>query len=156
MGWFRSKPRVVAHDYSFDEDPVPRSITCPDCGETHEGMTGFVLDHGDAYAFYYADWYPHQSQMIVELGLGRFHDPDDYGDNVLFGIRYGHVDGEPDAVASLRTPTHGAGVMGARPLTREEALVHPRLKDLWDVSDWLIENDPLLHREVFHMPSREA
>lgn len=142
--------------FSFDGDPVPRRTTCSNCAEVHEGVTGFVLDHGNAYAVYWADWFPHSSEMIVNIVLGEFGDRADYDDNVLFGIRYGHVDQQAEAAASLIAPTITDTATGASPLGREQALEHPRLADLWEVSDWLIENDPLLHEEVFHMPAKAA
>jgi len=118
----------------------------------HQGTTGFVLDRGDAYAVYWADWFPHSSEMIVNVVMGEFGYLASYDDNVLFGIRYGRVDQEASPAASLIQPTIDDARMRARPLDRDGALEHPWLADLWEVSDWLVENDPLLHEHVFHMP----
>lgn len=117
-------------------------------------MTGFVLDRGDAYAVYWADWFPHASEMIVNIVLGDFGDDADYSDNVIFGIRYGHVAQQTEAAASLIAPTIVDAATGAQALDRERALQHRRLPDLWELSDWLVENDPLVHEHVFHMSER--
>ena len=124
---------------------------CANCGEEHEGVTGFVLKDGDAFAVYYADWYPHANEAYVEVVLGSFEDPE-YADNVTLGCRYGYVDGVQSAVASLMTPTHGGRPIFGQVLNRDDALQSNRLHDFWNVTDWLVLNDPLLHRTVFHLP----
>ena len=37
-------------------------VTCPSCGEKHDGVTGYVLNAGAQYAVYFADWYPHENE----------------------------------------------------------------------------------------------
>jgi hypothetical protein len=31
-------------------------------------------------------------------------------------------------------------------------LEHPRLEEFWEVADWLVIDDQLLHDHVYHMP----
>ena len=143
---------MAEYDFSFDGESKDREFTCPDCGETHEGRTGFVLNAGNAYAIYFADWYPHTSEAWVEVILGSFEEPK-YADDITIGCRYGYVDGQPDAAASLFTPTR-SGPMFGRVLDREEALASPRIDDFWAVTDWLVVNDALLHRTVYHLPPK--
>jgi hypothetical protein len=89
--------------------------------------------------------------------LGSSEEPD-YGDNVTFGCRIGHVETRAEPACSL---VEGGAVrsdkrlLGAK-LDRDTALTHPRLDEFWAVLDWLVVNDPMLHEHVFHMPQRDA
>ena len=143
---------MTEYRFSFDGEPSAREVTCPRCGEKHEGTTGFVLNEGLAYSTYYADWYPHDDVAWVEVTLGSFHEPD-YADNVTMGCRYGYVDGNPNPAASLFTPTRAGKIFGSI-LDRAKALESPRLTDFWALTDWLVINDPLLKSTVYVMPSR--
>jgi hypothetical protein len=143
---------VTAYEFSFDGEPVAREVTCANCGEKHDGVTGYVLNSGDAYGIYFADWYPHVSEAWVEVILGSFQSPD-YADDVTIGCRYGYVDGQADAAASLFTPTRDGDIFG-RVLDRTNALASPRIDDFWALTDWLVVNDPLLHRTVYHLPPK--
>jgi hypothetical protein len=145
--------RIVSdYDFSFDGTPASRKVTCPDCGEKHDGVTGYVLNSGDAYAIYFADWYPHDSEAWVEVVLGSFDEPQ-YADDVTIGCRYGYVDGQRDAAASLFTPIRSGPLFGTI-LDRDQALLSPRIDDFWAVTDWLVVNDPLLHRTVYQLPPK--
>jgi len=146
------KRSLPGYDFSFDGDSVEREITCPDCGEKHDGVTGYVLNHGDAFAIYFADWYPHENEAWVEVILGSFTEPD-YTDDVTIGCRYGYVDGQSEPAASLFTPTRTGALFG-RILDREDAMTSPRIADFWAVTDWLVVNDALLHKTVYHLPPK--
>jgi hypothetical protein len=140
------------HEFSFDGMPESREVTCAHCGKKHDGDTGFVLDHGNAFAVFYADWYPHTDEAWVEVILGSFEAPH-YSDDVTMGCRYGYVDGQADSVASLFTPTRSGDIFG-RVLDRAAALKSDRIDDFWAVTDWLIVNDPLLNRTAYRLPPR--
>ena len=58
----------------------------------------------------------------------------DYPDQVTFGCRIGHVAGQREPAA---------------------ALDHPDLALFWNTVDWLVVNDPLLHRTVYHLPASD-
>ena len=142
------------HDFSFDGKPKSGEFTCAQCGEKHEGDTGFVLDRGDAFALFYADWYPHADEAWVEIILGSFEEPD-YADDVTMGCRYGYVDGQTESAASLFTPTRSGAIFG-RVLDRDAALKSDRIDDFWAVTDWLIESDPLLNRTAYRLPPKPS
>lgn len=138
--------------YSFDGESKQSSRTCPDCNQTHESVTGFVLDDGAAHAVYYADWYPHSNEAFVDVILGSWDRPG-YEDNVTFGCRLGEIAGHPGPQASVVTGGEqrpDKAILGEK-LRREDALQHPKLGEFWDIVDWLILNDPLLHEKVYHM-----
>jgi hypothetical protein len=41
------------------------------------------------------------------------------------------------------------GPLFGRKLDREAALQHPRLSEFWRVSDFILENDPLVRRHLY-------
>lgn len=140
--------------FSFDGEPFVRTSHCDECGESHEGVTGFVLRDGDAYAIYFANWYPHTQEAYLDVVLGSFAEAGTGDDRVTFGCRVGHVESQREPAASLvpAGTTLSDSTEWGTPLDRPAALEHPRLDDFWDVVDWLIVNDPTLHENVFHMP----
>lgn len=143
---------MTEYRFSFDGEPKAREFTCPACGETHEGTTGYVLNDGSAYAVYFADWYAHSDEAWVEVILGSFAEPE-YADDVTIGCRYGYVDGQGEPAASLFTPIRSGAIFGSV-LDRDAALASPRIDDFWAVTDWLVEHDPLLRSTVYVLPAR--
>ena len=137
--------------FSFDGDPTTHLRRCGDCEVEHEAVNGFVLRDGSAYAIYFADWYPHQQEAWIDVILGSFGE-EHYPDNVTFGCRVGEVvnSNEPAATVVEAATVRPESAIFGRKLDRGTALAHPRLSDFWEVVDWLIVNDPMLHRELFH------
>jgi len=143
--------------FTFDGDPERRHRLCDVCREEHETDTGFVLRDGDAYAVYWASWYPHENEAWLDVVVGSWEEPK-YRDNVTFGCRIGYIEGQDAPACSL---VEGGKVLGdaaifGQKLTRDEALAHPWLDRFWELVDWLIGNDPILHEHVFHMPPRSS
>ena len=136
---------------AFDGTPVRDHCRCDVCGEEHEADRGLVLRDGAAYAAYWASWYPHEDEAWVDAVLGSWTEPD-FPDNVTFGCRIGRIEGQSEPACSLVT---GAAIRGdealfGRKLDRDAALAHPWLPAFWELIDWLIENDALLHEHIFH------
>jgi len=141
---------------SFDGDPRIEQRQCQNCARQHESVTGFVLKDGTAHAVYFAEWYPHSGEAYLDVVLGTWHETD-YPDQVTFACRFGHVEGNGEPAASLvsaaeRRTDHP--MFGLR-LDRTSALEHPRLREFWEVADWLVINDQVLHDHVYHMPGAE-
>lgn len=137
---------------AFDGEPTIEQRQCPQCGRPHESAIGFVTRDGDAYAVYFVDWYPHESEAYVDVILGTWEEPD-YPRQVTFGCRLGHVAEQEAPAASLVT---GGAMRSDHPmfgskLPRDAALGHPRLGEFWAVVDWLVLNDRTLHDHVYHM-----
>lgn len=139
--------------FSFDGDPRTHHRRCDQCGEEHDATNGLVLRDGAACAAYWTAWYPHENEAWIDVAFGSFQAPD-YADNVTFGCRVGHVEGQAEPACSLvaaAQPAADDAIFGHK-LSRDEALAHPLLNEFWEVVDWLIEHDPLLNKHVFHMP----
>jgi hypothetical protein len=142
---------------SFDGDPRIDHRRCDHCGREHDSAHGLVLRDGTAHAAYWAAWYPHEEQAIVDVTLGSWQEPA-YADNVMFGCRIGPVEGQAEPACSLvhsGQTLRDSPILG-RKLTRDEALEHPWLSSFWEVLDWLILNDSTLHEHVFHMPPQSS
>lgn len=140
--------------FGFDAEPRAEHRRCPDCGEEHDSDVGFVLRDGVKYAVYWAAWYPHQDEAWLDVVLGSWQEPD-FADHVTFGCRIGRVEGQSDPACSL---VLGGEIRGDDPvfghkLDRDEALTHPWLPAFWELVDWLIPNDRLLHDHVFEPPA---
>jgi hypothetical protein len=101
---------------------------------------------------YFADWYPHAHEAWIDVILGPWERPD-YPNQVTFGCRIGHIQGQEAPAASL---VDGGAMRSDHPmfgskLDRSAALGHPWLSEFWSVVDWLIVNDQTLHEHVYHM-----
>lgn len=140
----------------FQDEPTLEHVPCPDCGCDRERSHGFVLRDGTAFAIFFADWYPHAQEAWLDVILGPFEEPD-YQDNVTFGCRIGDVPGSGVSCSLvLGGEQRSEGAIFGRKLARDEALRHPWLAGFWEVVDWLIINDSLLHRTIFHPPTNET
>jgi hypothetical protein len=142
--------------FRFDGDPTIEHHRCDGCGSTHETSTGFVLLDDHAHAVYYADWDPHGAEAFIDVVMGTWQEPD-YPDQVTFGCRIGLVAGQREPAASLVAAGSGRPehpMFGVK-LVRGAALDHPNLAVFWDTVDWLVVNDPLLHRTVYHLPASD-
>ena len=86
----------------------------------------------------------------VDVILGTF-DAQDFTDHVSFGCRVGPVAGQAETAASLvaaATP-YGPSPMFGQKLSRDSALVHPWLPAFWNIVDFLLIEDPDVHRHVY-------
>jgi hypothetical protein len=141
--------------FSFDGATENDHRTCHACGEEHDTAHGYMLRDGSAHATYWADWYPHERIAIVDVTLGSWEEPD-FRDNVMFTCQIRDAgDGANYACALVQAgQTRGDGPVFGRKLSRDEALRHEWLAAFWDVVDWLVLNDSLLHKCVFHAPPK--
>ena len=143
---------ATAPVFSFDGDPTWRQGPCGECDELHDKSAGFVLRDGHATAVYYASWSPHDAEVHVEMVLGSWDDEAGYPDHVTFGCRLGASAGHAGVQRSLVPggTTLGDKAMFGQKLTRDQALAHPWIELYWDLVDWLVDHDPLLHDRLPH------
>jgi hypothetical protein len=115
------------------------SETCDTCGVAYDLVRGFVYRDGDAYAVYVAACHGHsEHEAFLDVVLGTWGD-DDVNDRVTFSARVRH-----EGATAIDAPAAAAGesdVFGTK-LTRDEALAHPKLSELWDVVDHVVVEDP--------------
>ena len=131
------------HEYSFDGEVTTSSVSCQRCASNHLVSTGFVLDHGGAYAIYNIEAHPGTAEVFAEVILDASWDAPT-PNRVVFACRFGPIENTAPA-SSLMKPLRPDSEFRGRALDRDEALAHPRLVDFWDVYDWILYNDPVSH-----------
>jgi hypothetical protein len=130
-----------------------RQYECGCCNAPIERAWNFIHHDGDAYAVHFANSYhhrdqPHETWIDVILGTWGTGSAEDH---VTFGCRVGPVEGSPQPAATLvQACTDGSGgeVHGVR-LSREDGLTHPHLPEFWQVVDFVLANDPAVHRHLY-------
>jgi len=136
----------------FDEEPNRQDQECAQCGQAYRLIKSFVTRGGDAHAIAFTALHRHgsQSEAWIDVILGTFGE-DNSDDHITFGCRVGPVIGQTEPAATLVTaaiPYSDRPIWG-RKLSREEALVHPRLADYWKVVDFLLVSEPETRAHVY-------
>ena len=134
-----------------DRDVTP--LTCTRCGRQYLRIVGFLLRDGDATAIYRAALHGHDDdhETWIDVTFESDWDDPELTNRVSFGCRVGQFEGASEPAASLVT----AGLaytdvltFGVR-LARDEALVHPRLREFWEVVDWVLTEDMDVERHTY-------
>jgi len=136
-------------------DESTRQVTqfvCECCDTEAERSWAFVNAAGAPYGVYFASCYHHDGvhETWIDAILGTWGQ-DDFADHLTFGCRVGPVTNSPDPAATL---VNGGEVAPDKPiygrkLTREAALINPRLPDFWHVVDHVLEHDPLVRNHLY-------
>jgi hypothetical protein len=129
--------------YIFDVGEKGINSVCPCCGKPSCTGHGFIYKDGDAYAVYYVGWSVSHSEKKVSfaLAIGEWGDDSTSEDRNCFGLEaYDEVDEiqfrvvDPDESPWPRTDLLGDM------LTREEALRHPLIKEVFLLAEEIIRN----------------
>lgn len=125
------------------EAPELRSCQC--CGKTLTSLTRFVYRGGDAFAVYYLDL-NHSGDRPIAYGLVGFgewgdDDVDPLQARVAFAFQL--TSNSEDYLLSLIDPddTDWTTNFLGRRLPRTEALAHPLLQEVFDLSDHIMRCD---------------
>ncbi|MFF9284341.1 hypothetical protein [Streptomyces griseosporeus] len=140
---------------SFGPDRRTHVFECDCCHAPVERAWNFVHADGAPYAVYFANCYHHRDRdhdAWIDVILGTWGaGSDQWDDHVTFACRVGPVAGQDTPASTLvqaGLAQPDAPIFG-RKLDRESALGHPRLPDFWQVSDFVLEHDPLVRRHVY-------
>jgi hypothetical protein len=144
------EPRRLTQCYA-DPDPMitiefaePKVSSCDCCGGTTTRLTRFVYRDGDAYAVYYAafsDNHPdHYVSLIVSIGEWADDAPPSLRVAVPMRLWAGEDDFNVTVTDASESPWHDAEILG-RVLDREEALAHPRIKEVFHITDHIFAED---------------
>jgi hypothetical protein len=123
----------------------PEIRTCECCGRPITSLTRFVYRGGDAFAVYYLNL-DHDSDRRVAYGLAGFgewgeDEVDPREVRVAFAFRLANgVDTYELSVIDADASPWRTEFLGRR-LTRAEALQHPLLQELYDLSDHILRCD---------------
>jgi hypothetical protein len=137
---------------SFDGEPNRQDKECAECGRSYRLVKTFIRRDGDAYGIAFTALHQHGgiNEAWIDVVLGTFGE-NATDDHITFGCRVGPVEGQTEPAASLVTGgiPYGDQPIWGKKLTREQALVHPRLPECWDMVDYLLGNDRELHSHVY-------
>lgn len=142
---------------SFDEQPTILEKDCAGCGRHYPLIKGFIARDGVAAAITFTALHTHdgEREAWIDAILGTFGD-DTADDHLTFGCRVGPVANSDEPAATLvqaAEPYGGSPIWGQK-LTREGALAHPRLQEFWEIVDYVLVADSVVHHHVYgHEPS---
>jgi hypothetical protein len=127
------------------EFEAPETRLCECCGRTLTSLTRFVYRGGDAFAVYYIDLNHDDCRPIAYglVGLGEWGDdeidPEEARVAFAFRLRSGAEAYELSVIDADESPWT-TKYLGRR-LGREEALQHPLLQEVFDLSDHITRCD---------------
>lgn len=133
---------------TIESEPPAVGEPCECCGGRTTSLTRFVEWNGDAYAVYYAqfsDNHPdgHVSALISIWDWGEDSSPAERR-SFYVRIRLHEENLQISAFDARCSPWEQVDIMG-RTLDREEALAHPRIKDVFHIPDHIeAENQPII------------
>ena len=144
---------------AFDEPPTIQEQDCERCGRHYPLVKAFIQRDGSATAVTFTALHAHEGEREawVDAILGTWGEdaPDDH---VSFGCRVGPVANSDQPQATLvpaAQPYRNSPIWGQK-LSREEALSHPRLQEFWEVVDFVLVADPVVHHHVYgHDPNSQ-
>lgn len=129
---------------TIEFEPPSESRPCECCGGRTTRLTRFVHRDGDAYAVYYAqfsDNHPTRG-VIATISIGEWGEGSTPHQRVAFALELRATDTEYQVgiVDAERSPWRDAAVIG-RTLDRAEALLHPRLSEVFHITDHIVAED---------------
>jgi hypothetical protein len=131
------------------EEPVDETCDC--CGGKNTRLTRFVYKNGDAFAVYYgmySDNHP-ESEVKLAISLGESGEGSTPEDRRSFGLILREAEDvyQVSVIDAEELPWREAKVIG-RTLNRDEALKHPWIKDVFHITDQIVEDDSVI-KEYF-------
>ena len=125
-------------------EPPSESRPCECCGGRTTRLTRFVYRDGDAYAVYYAlfsDNHPDRA-VIATISVGEWGEDSTPDQRVAFALELRATDTQYQVavIDAERSPWRDADVIG-RTLDRAEALRHPRLSEVFHITDHIVTED---------------
>lgn len=127
----------------------PLTFVCECCGGTTSRLTRFVYEDEDAFAVYYAVFSDrHRDNGVVGIvSLGGWSEDEIPPSRVAFAFRL--WEGEDNFNVTItdagESEWSDVGILG-RMLSRDEALEHPWLKDVFHITDHMTGDDPEITR----------
>ncbi|OKI65587.1 hypothetical protein A6A27_24770 [Micromonospora sp. CB01531] len=127
--------------------------TCECCGQPSRRTWCMVTRDGLPYGVFFAACYNHDgvAESWIDVVFGTWGQDTDYDDHLTFGCRFGPGAGSdlPGATAVDAASVAPDDPLYGHKLTRAEALAHPKLSEFWDVIDFVVATDPLLHQHHY-------
>jgi hypothetical protein len=126
----------------------PTLHQCDCCGKTTTTLVRFVRKDGDAHAVYYASFAEGHSERGASavVSIGPWGEGADPADRAAFALRLWDDQGNFNVtvIDNSDSPWAGKPFLGA-PLSREEAMRHPLLPEVFHITDHMFLDDkPLI------------
>lgn len=125
-------------------EPPNESEPCPCCGGRTTRLTRFVYRDGDAYAVYYArfsDNHPDRT-VIATISLGEWGEDGTPEQRTAFALKLRATDSDyqTSIINASESPWSDVEILGST-LDREQALAHPRIKEVFHIADHMVLED---------------
>jgi hypothetical protein len=137
---------------AYDSPQPAEERRCDHCGRSYLLIRAFITRDGDAYAIVFAACHVHdgEREAWIDVILGTFSS-DDASDHVTFGARVGPVAGQADPAATAvpAAAAYSQSQFWGIKLSRDEALAHPRIDEFWEIVDYVLLTEPVVHAHVY-------
>ncbi len=129
---------------SIEFEPPRTAEPCACCGGQTTALTRFVYEDGNAHAVYLASYSDNHAERVVSvaLGLGEWGDGASPDQRVAFAFNL-RSDANQFQIMVIdpdHSPWSHATYLGSM-LSREEALAHPLIKELFHITDHIVAED---------------
>jgi len=125
----------------------PQESVCECCGGRNTRLTRFVYRDEDAFGVYYAVFGETHPERIVKavISLGEWGEGAVAEQRRAFSVQIRLSDSQYEVMVTGADdcPWNGVKLIG-RVLSREEALAHPWLKDVFHITDHIVVEDKLI------------
>lgn len=142
-----AEPPVLATDETWRGG---NTATCDCCQNESQRTWCMVTGDGQPYAVFFASCYDHGDvrESWIDVVFGSWDEGSDFRDHVTFGCRFGPVDDGDQIGASLADAASVApdAALFGQKLRTEQAVDHSQLPAFWQVIDFVVESDPLVHQ----------
>jgi hypothetical protein len=129
---------------TIEFEPPRQSEPCECCGGRTTTLTRFVYSDGDAFAIYYAKFSDNHEDHVVlaTISIGEWGEGTTLEQRCAFALRIWPGDDRHNVsvLDAADSPWKDAKIIG-RTLGRAEALAHPRLQDVFHITDHMVSND---------------
>jgi hypothetical protein len=126
------------------EYEVPKVSSCDCCGGQTTRLTRFVYQDGDAYAVYYALFSDNHPERYVSLivSIGEWANDAPPSGRIAVPLRLWATEDDFNVTMTdaAESPWRDVELLG-RILDREEALAHPRIKEVFHITDHIVAED---------------
>jgi len=122
----------------------PNKSTCECCNKETTNLTRFVYNEEGAFAIYYAAFSSGHSEdgIIGVISLGDWDEDEVSPNRVAFAFRLWQDENNHNVTITdaNESPWHNTKIIG-RKLTREGALSHSWIKDVFHITDHMVTDD---------------
>lgn len=142
---FRARRAEKSSIISLELGTTHNPVGCPCCGKTSVNLSGFVYRDGNARAVYWAGMTAGHEKRVIEVavGIGEWGDGTSPEDRVGFVLMLWADGSQPNVTIVSPDESRWDDLsLIERILPREEALQHPFIKEVFEITDHLVTDDP--------------